>query len=915
MKENGKYDVGIVGWWYNLNYGGTLTYYALNTALRKMGKSVLMIKRSCPKKYVPNEDTVPMRFAKKHYDISEQYTYDELPKLNEYCDAFIAGSDQLWNPYLGPWSGPEFFLSFVNKDKLKLSYATSFGNIEHCDQEFISKYKDLLYQFDNISVREDYAVDICKSDFNLESVQLCDPVFLNDVNDYKDIANISTKEYPEKYVLNFILDPSDEKHNVCKYVRESLSIEDGVNFTDLQGTEERENAFAGESFKINFEIEDFLKAYTNAEFVVTDSFHGTCFAILFNKPFISLANKKRGEKRFVSLLKMFGLSDRLVYDFDEVYKKKELLSAIDYIPVNKTILNAKNVGLNWLKTSFEKGKSIKVQKVADNVQKEIRLLQDNPDFRKIRLLATLLHNYGVRHVVLSPGGRDVPLVRMFEYNEESFILHRVTDERSAAYYGLGIAAQLQKPVVCVCTSGTAASNYLPAVTEAYYTGVPLIVVTADRREVYHEQGEDQTIPQKNIYKEVTKKEISIPEGGGYQAEYQARRDISDCILEATHNGFGPVHINITIENISIGARVSSLHWKLLPYIHPHILRVGPSDGVSNMMRWVDSLKQSNRIIIAYGQNPSPTQKRLMYIEKFASKYNCVILTDFLSNLNCAYALKPYNLLQSISQKEFDENLSPDILVSVGGKFLMNDPLMYKVRNGHRGIRHWSVRADGKVKDLYFRLTSIIETNQDYFFEWFAENAGECENNKSYFNKWKNFTEKYSAPNIDKYNAHFVQSKFIPKVPTNSILHLAVGQSFYDTRRYNMNKNVEVFCNMGTNGIDGCTSTFMGQCSVVKDRLCFLLVGDLSFFYDMNSIWNKRLNKNIRIMLVNNNGTDLLRGHNLKAIASVHNTEARGWVESVGFKYISARSASEYEEKLAYFISDEVDSPLFFEVFC
>ena len=117
-------------------------------------------------------------------------------------------------------------------------------------------------------------------------------------------------------------------------------------------------------------------------------------------------------------------------------------------------------------------------------QKKANILHSKPDFIKIKILAALLRDYGIKHIVMSPGGRDVPIVRMFENNEEIFTLHQVVDERSAGYYALGIAAQTGKPVACVCTSGTAASNYLPAVTEAYYTGIPIIFITADRKQVY-----------------------------------------------------------------------------------------------------------------------------------------------------------------------------------------------------------------------------------------------------------------------------------------------------------------------------------------------------------------------------------------------------------------------------------------------
>ena len=525
-----------------------------------------------------------------------------------------------------------------------------------------------------------------------------------------------------------------------------------------------------------------------------------------------------------------------------------------------------------------------------------------------------MRDYGIKHVVLSPGGRDVPIIRMFEYNEEHFVLHRVTDERSAAYFALGLAAQLRSPVACVCTSGTAASNYLPAVTEAYYTGVPLVVVTADRYGVYLNHGEDQTIPQKNIYDGVVKMKASLPDTGGYLAEYQTRRDISDCILESTHNGWGPVHINVPIQDISIGANVPRFYWRLLPHINPHILRVSFNNGEGDMYRWVDALKKSPRILLVYGQTPPLTQEQHRDVERFASKYNCAIITDALSNFKSEYAVEPFNMLNAISQEEFNNTLSPDIVISVGGKRLMNDPVMYKLRGG-RGIRHWSVTPDGRVKDLYFKLSSVIECTQYQFFRWFSEKAGDVSNNREYLNAWKAASEKYQPKVIDEFNAHYIQSRFIPRVPSNSMLHLGVGQSFYDMRRYKMNQGVEVFCNMGTNGIDGCTSTFMGQCAIERERLCFLLVGDLSFFYDMNSIWNKSPGKNVRIMLVNNNGTGLLRGHNLTAVSSVHNTKAEGWVRSTSFEYMSASSKEEFEEKLEYFLSGESDKPLFFEVFC
>lgn len=914
------YDVGVIGWWHNSNYGSMLTYYALHQTLKNLGYSVLMIHEALgyeTGRVKWNYNNAPHRFAKARYDFTEQVHYKDLPQYNNICDSFIVGSDQLWNPHIGRVNS-DCFLDFTADDKKRISYGTSFGNagVLESRPNFVKKNYDNLRRFDAVSVREDYAVKAARDNFNVKAVRVADPVFLPDISEYLTLAEQAENKIEGEYLLAFILDPTEAKKNVIVKLADKLGYKRIFVLTDPYQTaiSKAEQIFSEpnmEMFKLEqISPENFLCAYKNAAYVVTDSFHGTCFSYIFRKNFNVFYNILRGADRFVSVVGLMGLENRRIYEDEHTEPDT---APIDYSEAEKSVNSLRDLSLDWLKKSLETPKkdlpSIKL------INPDVEKLHKNPDFIKIRILATLLRDYGIKHIVLSPGGRDVPIVRMFEYNEEQFILHRVTDERSAAYFGLGIAAQLRRPVVCVCTSGTAASNYLPAVTEAYYTGIPLIVVTADRQQIYLNHGEDQTIPQQHIYDGVVKKSVTVPEGVGYKAEYQTRRDISDCILESTHNGFGPVHINIAVDNIFIGANVGRNHWKLLPFISPHILRVSLNDGESEMMKWVNALKKSTRILVVYGQNPPPTEEQLKNIEAFAAKYNCVIITDSLANLDCAYSLKPHNMLSAISGEEFNSQLSPDILITVGGKRLQNDPLTFKVRGGKGSIRHWSVTPNGKIKDFYFRLTSVIEMSQDRFFEWFANHAGDIRNNGVYYGAWKSLSDKYSTPIIDKFNAACINSLFIPLIPENSILHLGVGTSFYDCRRYPINKNVEVYCNMGTNGIDGCTSTFMGQCSVVKDKLCFLLVGDLSFFYDMNGIWNKQLNKNIRILMVNNNGTGLLRGHNLKAISSVHNTSAKGWVESVGFKYISAASKEEYEKNLEYFVSDESDQALFFEVFC
>lgn len=178
-----------------------------------------------------------------------------------------------------------------------------------------------------------------------------------------------------------------------------------------------------------------------------------------------------------------------------------------------------------------------------------------------------------------------------------------------------------------------------------------------------------------------------------------------------------------------------------------------------MYKWVDALKSSKRILIVYGQNMRLSPAEEKNVEMFVSKYNCVLLTDFLSNIKCKYSLSPYNMLNSISQDQFNKELSPDILITVGGKRLMNDPLTFKIRGGLNNIRHWSVVPDGKIKDFYFRLTSVIESTQDNFFEFFSKNAGNIINNCEYYNKWKSYNDKCNKPQILNFNSNYIQSKF------------------------------------------------------------------------------------------------------------------------------------------------------------
>lgn len=347
-----KYDVGVVGWWYNENYGGTLTYYALNQVLKSMGLSVLMIEKAnnVPDQ-APDYTTVPRRFAKKYYNISKVYPAGKMGMLNELCSAFVSGSDQLFNPSLWAYSGPQYFMDFAALEKKIISYASSFGNTLVCSDKHKMLMSYYLRRFDALSVREDYAVKIMDNNFGLEAKKVLDPVFVCDPAEYERLAGYSSVDVKDKYFVNFILDPDKQKRELVLYAGKQLELP-YINLLNAIDFEENSKKLDLDNTVTDIDIEDFLKYYKNAEFIITDSFHGTCFAIIFRKPFISIANKKRGAGRFVSMLTELGLQERMADSIDDIYKRPELFKEVDYTETEKRLGVLRRDSYEWLKQAI-----------------------------------------------------------------------------------------------------------------------------------------------------------------------------------------------------------------------------------------------------------------------------------------------------------------------------------------------------------------------------------------------------------------------------------------------------------------------------------------------------------------------------------------------------------------------------------
>lgn len=418
---NNRYDVGVVGWWYNENYGGTLTYFALNRVLHKMGQTVLMIgKCSWDPNYKPREDTVPYRFAKKHYNISKNYTPETMGTLADHCRVFVSGSDQLFNPTLWPYSGPQYFLNFASSRNRIVSYASSFGNDFYDKQNLAARMGYWLRRFDALSVRESYGVDICRDVFGLEAKKVMDPVFLCDVKEYEKLAESTGKQKTNDYLLSFFLDPNEAKKNSILYLSRSLNLP-YVNLLNATDFENNTKKLGLDNTKPNIDIEEWLFYYKNADFVITDSFHGTCFAIIFRKKFISVANHQRGANRFISVLEEAGLRDRLVMDISEIEKRPELFDDIDYDRVYETLNPKIQESFRWLENAV-KSPVAKEATVFNSLNYEIEKLAEELGAVK-RELADIRANGGVCHQ--TPGGQIVQNQEQSKDPQDGFVVRNL----------------------------------------------------------------------------------------------------------------------------------------------------------------------------------------------------------------------------------------------------------------------------------------------------------------------------------------------------------------------------------------------------------------------------------------------------------------------------------------------------------
>lgn len=358
--EKAIMDIGIVGWWIQTsrsNYGSTLTDFALYQYLGELGLSVAFISP-------PNFDRNNAGEFNKRYDyrMTMKYSPEQMVENNKYFDGYIVASDTLWYYDAMINQGYNFLLDFADDDKRKISYATSFGNTKRFFPDSEIPYaKFLMNRFDHVSVREFEGVDICKNVFEVDATQVMDPVFLCDQSNWEMLANNAERKTSGKFLFSYMLDPTPDKATELQKLAKKLKLK-LVTVTDRQNkAEERENILKDCGIISKATIEEVVYHLKNASFVVTDSFHGYCFSLIFNKPFVVLINRIRGASRFDTLSSITNTKNQLFESFKEFenIKPEELLN-LNYSNINELIHVAVNDSKIWLNNALFSKKEKKV---------------------------------------------------------------------------------------------------------------------------------------------------------------------------------------------------------------------------------------------------------------------------------------------------------------------------------------------------------------------------------------------------------------------------------------------------------------------------------------------------------------------------------------------------------------------------
>jgi 2-succinyl-5-enolpyruvyl-6-hydroxy-3-cyclohexene-1-carboxylate synthase len=478
-------------------------------------------------------------------------------------------------------------------------------------------------------------------------------------------------------------------------------------------------------------------------------------------------------------------------------------------------------------------------------------------------LAEICALKGVKTAILCPGSRSAAITLAFVRNPKVNCLS-VSDERSAGFIALGIALKTKAPVVIVCTSGSAVYNFSPAVVEAFFQHIPLIVITADRPQEWIHQNDGQTIYQQNIFGQNCKKSYNLLADFIHSdSHWFFQRSVNEAVSLSMLHPQGPVHLNIPIREpfypTATEQFLPSANLQIIDYVE-----YNSTIDLEASYILVKEIFNNSKILIAIGQIPYNEQLNDL-LDRFQNELNIPVLADVISNYQRAKVINHDYFLDLDN-----DNYRPDLLITIGQSFISKSFKKYFQK--HKASIHWHIQEDTHIVDPLQNISKIITAEPSEFLKTIYEDidnqqykTGDDDFPSEYLNRFMGIEQEVEKRKVTFFNntqefselqAYAICLQFLP---SQCDLHLANSMAvrYANLLRFDENKSIEVFANRGTSGIDGCLSTALGA-ALHSDHLVYLFIGDMAFLYDRNGLWNNFIPKNLRIIVFNNAGGGIFR---------------------------------------------------------
>jgi len=518
---------------------------------------------------------------------------------------------------------------------------------------------------------------------------------------------------------------------------------------------------------------------------------------------------------------------------------------------------------------------------------------------------------GITNIIISPGSRNAPLTIGFAQNP-NFKSYSIADERCAAFFALGIAQQTKQPTAIVCTSGSALLNYYPAVAEAFYSQIPLIVISADRPQSKIDIGDGQTIRQENVFQNHSVFNANLTEEASVENDLKINKAIETAILQK-----GPVHINAPFEE-PLYETVSEL--SVEPKI-THSEEILGTKIIENIDDVASVWNTSKRKLILIGGINEANSVSKEILENFAKDPSIVVLTETTSNLHEPSFINSIDsLITPFDDFDFKE-LEPEVLITFGGMIVSKriKAFLRKYKPAH----HWHIDTL-RAYDTFNALSKHFVMEPDDFFKELLPKTSFV--SSKYFSK---IDKIYDLRKIRKqeylrkitFSDFKVFEKVIESLPKNSQLQISNSSAIRYAQLIEIDPSIEVYCNRGTSGIDGSTSTAIGAAVGRSDLQTVFITGDIGFLYDSNALWNSYIPKNFKIIIINNGGGGIFRilpGHEEKPVFNTyfetsHNLTAEHLAKMYKINYFTANDVVSLEEAIKNLYSNN-DAAGILEVF-